>query len=76
MEDLHGVEFEWVGSAYALSSTAFLPLSGGLAQVSNFSKKKRFKLTYKLFLGFRKKGDYLVADPSVLDRECNVWCRT
>ncbi|KAL5495946.1 hypothetical protein ACEPAI_1410 [Sanghuangporus weigelae] len=31
--DLHGKEFEWVGSAYALSATAFLPLSGGLAQV-------------------------------------------
>ncbi|KAI5119018.1 hypothetical protein M0805_001877 [Coniferiporia weirii] len=31
--DLHGREFEWVGSAYALSATAFLPLSGGMAQV-------------------------------------------
>ncbi|KAL5534885.1 hypothetical protein ACEPAF_2975 [Sanghuangporus sanghuang] len=31
--DLHGKEFEWVGSAYAVSATAFLPLSGGLAQV-------------------------------------------
>ncbi|KAI5118634.1 hypothetical protein M0805_000010 [Coniferiporia weirii] len=31
--DLHGVEFEWAGSAYALAATAFLPLSGGLAQV-------------------------------------------
>jgi MFS family permease len=26
-------EFVWVGSAYALAATAFLPLSGGLAQV-------------------------------------------
>lgn len=33
VSDLHGREFEWVGSAYALSATAFLPLSGGLAQV-------------------------------------------
>lgn len=31
--DLHGSQFVWVGSAYALSATAFLPLSGGLAQV-------------------------------------------
>lgn len=34
VSDLHGKEFEWVGSAYALSGTALLPLSGGLAQVS------------------------------------------
>ena len=34
VNDLHGTEFEWIGSAYALASTAFLPLSGGLAQVS------------------------------------------
>ncbi|KAJ6613134.1 major facilitator superfamily domain-containing protein [Mycena sp. CBHHK59/15] len=31
--DLHGTQFVWVGSAYALSSTAFLPMSGGVAQV-------------------------------------------
>ena len=31
--DLNGSQFVWVGSAYALSATAFLPLSGGLAQV-------------------------------------------
>ena len=35
VRDLNGEEFEWVGSAYALSATAFQPLSGGLAQVSN-----------------------------------------
>ena len=32
--ELHGSQFVWVGSAYALSATAFLPMSGGLAQVS------------------------------------------
>jgi len=26
----------WVGSAYALSATAFMPMSGGLAQVTNW----------------------------------------
>ncbi|PAV21574.1 MFS general substrate transporter [Pyrrhoderma noxium] len=31
--DLHGKQFEWVGSAYTLSATAFLPMSGALAQV-------------------------------------------
>ncbi|KAG8896929.1 hypothetical protein FRB99_008573 [Tulasnella sp. 403] len=33
VDDLHGTDFVWVGSAYALGSTAFLPLSGGLAQI-------------------------------------------
>lgn len=28
-----GDEYVWVGSAYALSSTAILPLSGGLADI-------------------------------------------
>ncbi len=31
--DLHTTEFVWVGSAYTLSSTAFLPMSGGFAQI-------------------------------------------
>ncbi|CAK5284765.1 unnamed protein product [Mycena citricolor] len=33
IEDLHGTQFIWVGSAYALGATALIPLSGGLAQV-------------------------------------------
>ncbi|KIO20949.1 hypothetical protein M407DRAFT_80977 [Tulasnella calospora MUT 4182] len=33
VEDLHGTEFSWVGAAYALGSTAILPLTGGLAQI-------------------------------------------
>lgn len=28
VRDLHGAEFTWVGSAYNLASTAFVPLSG------------------------------------------------
>lgn len=31
--DLHVTEFVWVGTAYSLSSTAFLPMSGGLAEI-------------------------------------------
>ncbi|KAI4525345.1 MFS general substrate transporter [Schizophyllum commune Loenen D] len=31
--DLHIDEFTWVGSAYALASTAFLPMSGAMAEV-------------------------------------------
>ncbi|KAG9043887.1 hypothetical protein FS837_009033 [Tulasnella sp. UAMH 9824] len=33
VQDLHGTEFAWVGSAFALGSTAVLPLTGGLAQI-------------------------------------------
>ncbi|CCO37823.1 hypothetical protein BN14_12420 [Rhizoctonia solani AG-1 IB] len=33
VEDLHGHDFAWVGSAYTLGSTAFMPMSGGLADV-------------------------------------------
>ncbi|KAG8992172.1 hypothetical protein FRB90_001068 [Tulasnella sp. 427] len=33
VEDLHGTEFAWVGSAFTLGSTAVLPLIGGLGQV-------------------------------------------
>lgn len=33
INELHGDDFVWVGAAYALASTAFLPMSGGLAEV-------------------------------------------
>ncbi|KIO17240.1 hypothetical protein M407DRAFT_228996 [Tulasnella calospora MUT 4182] len=33
VEQLHGTEFAWVGSAYSLGSTAVMPLVGGLSQV-------------------------------------------
>ncbi|KAH6890857.1 Mfs1.1 [Coprinopsis sp. MPI-PUGE-AT-0042] len=33
VHDLQGSDFSWIGTAYALSSTAFLPMSGGLAQI-------------------------------------------
>ncbi|KIO20592.1 hypothetical protein M407DRAFT_29797 [Tulasnella calospora MUT 4182] len=33
VEDLEGTDFAWVGSAFALGSTAILPLVGGLAQI-------------------------------------------
>ncbi|KAH8102995.1 major facilitator superfamily domain-containing protein [Cristinia sonorae] len=32
INELHGDDFVWVGSGYALASTAVLPLTGGLAQ--------------------------------------------
>ncbi|KAG9089342.1 hypothetical protein FS749_001406 [Ceratobasidium sp. UAMH 11750] len=33
VESLNGHEFAWVGSAYTLGSTAFMPMSGGLAEI-------------------------------------------
>lgn len=31
--DLHGENWVWIGSGYALASTALLPFSGGLSEV-------------------------------------------
>ncbi len=33
IHELEGDDFVWVGTAYALASTAFLPMSGGMAEV-------------------------------------------
>lgn len=33
VEDLDGANFIWVGSAYALASSAFMPASGGLSNI-------------------------------------------
>ena len=44
---LHASQFAWVGSAYALSSTAFLPMSGGLAQI--FGRRLSILIAIGLF---------------------------
>lgn len=46
--DLNSTDFVWVGSAYTLSSTAFLPLSGGLAQI--FGRRAAMMTCLFLFL--------------------------
>lgn len=33
IQELEGSEFAWVGTAYSLASTAFLPMSGCVAEV-------------------------------------------
>ena len=45
--DLHTSQFAWVGSAYALSATAFLPMSGSLAQT--FGRRPAILVTIGLF---------------------------
>jgi MFS family permease len=35
IHDLEGREFEWIGTAYGLASTAFIPLSGNMAEVQH-----------------------------------------
>lgn len=45
--ELRATQFVWVGSAYALSSTAFLPMSGGLAQA--FGRRPTTLITIGLF---------------------------
>ncbi|KAN0082552.1 Major facilitator superfamily domain containing protein [Tylopilus felleus] len=44
---LHASQFTWVGSAYALAGTAFLPMSGGLAQV--FGRRPAILVSLGLF---------------------------
>ena len=46
-DDLHASQFTWVGSAYALASTAFIPMSGGLAQT--FGRRPATLVTIGLF---------------------------
>ncbi|KAF8443975.1 major facilitator superfamily domain-containing protein [Boletus edulis BED1] len=44
---LHSSQFTWVGAAYSLASTAFLPMSGGFAQT--FGRRPAVLLTIGLF---------------------------
>ena len=44
---LHGKDFVWVGSAYALASSAILPMTGGLAQI--FGRTPSFLGSISLF---------------------------
>ncbi|KAJ7484972.1 MFS general substrate transporter [Mycena galericulata] len=45
--DLRVTQFVWVGTAYSLASTAFLPLSGGLAEI--FGRRHAMLLSILLF---------------------------
>ncbi|KAJ7123777.1 MFS general substrate transporter [Mycena crocata] len=45
--DLHVTAFVWVGTAYSLASTAFLPMSGGLAEI--FGRQHAMLLSILLF---------------------------
>ncbi|OCH88842.1 MFS general substrate transporter [Obba rivulosa] len=48
VEDLHGAQFLWVPNAYTLTSTALLPLSGGLAEI--FGRRPVMLTTLLLFI--------------------------
>lgn len=45
--DLHGTNFVWVGSAYALASSALLPMTGGIVQT--FGRKPAILASIILF---------------------------
>ncbi|KAJ8089892.1 hypothetical protein PM082_018470 [Marasmius tenuissimus] len=47
LEDIHGSEFLWVSAAYSLASTAFLPMSGGVAEI--FGRQPAMLLALGLF---------------------------
>ena len=52
---LQGGEFSWVGAAYSLASTAFLPMTGGLAEVCYISDNCFFFSLSEMI--FRFSGD-------------------
>ncbi|TFK26921.1 Mfs1.1 [Coprinopsis marcescibilis] len=47
VHDLKGSDFAWIGTAYTLTSTAFLPMSGGLAQI--LGRRSAFILALAFF---------------------------
>ncbi|KAH7927166.1 MFS general substrate transporter [Leucogyrophana mollusca] len=69
IDELHGTQFVWVGSAYALSATAFVPMSGALAQV--FGRRPVMLLALFLFAvgsalcGAAKSLNFLIAGRAV-----------
>ena len=71
VRDLNGTQFEWVGSAYALSATALMPLSGGLAQVrgTDHSTIPCFLL---LVLGLRAEAYYATSNILLRSWQCFV----
>ncbi|KAH8832958.1 major facilitator superfamily domain-containing protein [Flagelloscypha sp. PMI_526] len=69
-EDLGGSDkFSWIGTAYALSSTAFMPLSGNLADI--FGRRLTMLLSVALFAlgsalsGSAKTMEWLIAARTV-----------
>jgi hypothetical protein len=48
INELSGDQFIWIGSAYALASTAFLPMSGGLAQARTIQPHNTCTFAHKL----------------------------
>lgn len=67
--DLHGSDFVWVGAAYALTSAAIIPMSGGIAQI--FGRKPAVLIAIPLFAlgsvlcGAAKNMNMLIAGRSV-----------
>ncbi|EAU87380.2 MFS multidrug transporter [Coprinopsis cinerea okayama7 len=65
VHELDGSDFAWAGTAYALSSTAFLPMSGGLTQIVGrriaFIIALAFFALGSAFCGAAKTMDWLIA---------------
>ncbi|KIP07377.1 hypothetical protein PHLGIDRAFT_105716 [Phlebiopsis gigantea 11061_1 CR5-6] len=65
VHDLHGDDFVWVGSAYALASTALLPVAGGMAEI--FGRRETMLISQALFAlgsvlcGCAKNMNWLIA---------------
>ncbi|KIP03771.1 hypothetical protein PHLGIDRAFT_77045 [Phlebiopsis gigantea 11061_1 CR5-6] len=69
VHDLHGADFVWVASAYALAATALLPATGGIAQV--FGRRPCMLLSLGMFAlgsalcGAAKNMNWLIAARTV-----------
>ncbi|KAJ3552285.1 hypothetical protein NM688_g4228 [Phlebia brevispora] len=65
IHDLQGQDFVWIGSAYALASTALLPASGGMAEI--FGRRITMLISLALFAlgsalcGSAKNMNWLIA---------------
>ena len=71
IHDLHGDDFVWVGAAYSLASTAFLPMSGGLAEVRTTSGCNR-RCLLERHSDFRATSCYVIRAGEFHSRKCTL----
>ena len=71
VKDLKGSEFEWIGSAYSLSATAFMLLSGGFAQVGLYRPARTKLILYAS--GIWEKSDNVSPTFLFRTRERSLW---
>ena len=75
---MKGQQFIWVGSAYALGSTALVPLCGGLAQVRQQVLLVKCRecsfIASPSPLDHRATAHHIVGTFSLCPWKCHMWC--